>query len=365
MGTLMCSRVHKVLLLGAGGLAALLAGRAMAQDSEARIDISMSELRGTDRMFRTDSRWVGCESAASVKLTDGRILWMFGESRIDPASSGVPENAIRLHNSVALQLGADPETAQLVHFWDESKRRPASFFKEGSGFWYRPVDALEVGSALLILLFKVRPGKGGVESEIAEWSVVRIVNPKESPARWRMQWLPTPANQFGAILGFGGFSQIGGYVITGARIPDEPDELLLVRWSLRRIVRDDFMSPEWWVDGEGWTLQESLADEPSPVTSNLAGSLALSWDHSLGRAVIVASLQDQPDELVVLQAPAPTGPWSEPEKVAELEFDSEFSSSNVSLCKGLRPGETVVSAVPVPTGGSAAAFPRLYRLTTR
>jgi len=289
---------------------------------------------------------------------------MFGESRIDPASSGLPEKAVRLHNSVALQLGTDPETAELVHFWDETKRRPASFFKEGSGFWYRPVDALEVGSALLILLFKVRPGKGGVESEIAEWSVIRITNPKESPARWRMQWLPTPANQFGAILGFGGFSQVGGYVITGARIPDEPDELLLVRWSLRRIVRDDFMSPEWWVDGKGWTPQESLTDEPSPVASDLAGSLALTWDHSLGRAVLVASPQDQPDELVVLHAPAPTGPWSDPAQVAELEFDADFSSVSVSLCKGLRPGETVVSAVPVPTGGSAATFPRLYRLTT-
>lgn len=365
MATMMRACTHNVLLLIAGAFAAVLPSRAISQDSNARIEFSMTELRGADRLFRTDSRWVGCESAASVKLTDGRILWMFGDSRIDPASSGLPENALRLHNSVALQLGTDLETAELVHFWDETKRRPGPFFKEGSGFWYRPVDALEVGSALLILLFKVRPGKGDKDSEIAEWSIVRILNPKDSPARWRMQWLPTPANQFGAILGFGGLTQIGGYVVTGARIPNEPDELFLVRWSLRRIVRDDFMSPEWWVDGKGWTLQESLTDAPSAVASVPAGSLVLTWDHSLGRAVLVASPEEEKDVLVVLHAPAPTGSWSDPEEVADLEFDAEYSSASVSLCKGLRAGETVIAAVPVPTGGSAATLPRLYRLNSR
>ena len=335
------------------------------QDSRTPVEISASIWPGADKLFRTDPRWRGCETAVSLKLADGRILWMFGESRIDPAQSGTPDESMTIHNSLALQIGTDPETAELVHFWDITGRRPGPFFKDGSGFWYWPADGIQIGSSLLLLLFKVRPGKSRNAPEIAEWSVARIINPQDSPARWRMQWLPTPANQFDAVLGFGGLVQIGGYIVTGARLREEPDELFLVRWPLDRIVRYDFTTPQWWTQDKGWVVQEAMNDDPSPVASDLDGTVLLSWNPMRDRAFIFGSRPDQPEVIFALQAQAPTGPWTEPKEIFSLETDGVLDRVSLSLCRGLRSDEIVLSAVPVSLSSRSGAFPRLLRITTR
>jgi hypothetical protein len=46
---------------------------------------------------------VGGDGASSVDLGDGRILWLFGDSWIDPAGPGVRQGARMVSNSVAIQ----------------------------------------------------------------------------------------------------------------------------------------------------------------------------------------------------------------------------------------------------------------------
>jgi hypothetical protein len=361
----MTRRKAKVLLFFTSAVVAFYSEAATARQSFSPLHISVKEWREANRLFRTDPRWVGCESAASFKLLDGRIVWLFAESRIDPTSSGALDHTFVVHNSIALQLGTDPATAELVHFWDNSTRRPESFFGDGQGFWYWPVDGIEVGTSLLLLFFKVRPGNGDRRTEIVEWSVAQILNPKESPARWRFQWLPTPANQFGAVLGFGGLTQIGGYYLTGARLPDRDDELFLARWSLDRIVRNDFTTPQWWTKGKGWVSQEALEDGPSPVASDLEGSVLPYWSSAQERAFLFASLDGQPEVLIALQAPAPTGPWSDPEEITTVKTDHTLKTVSLSLCRGLLSGEIVLSAAPVSDSAPSVAVPLLFRLIVR
>lgn len=331
----------------------------------AQIKVLARELPGAEDLFRTESRWAGCQRAVSFRLLDGRILWMFSESVIHQAASDGSEKPLLLHNSVALQIGSNPATAELVHFWDMSTRRPQSYFKDARDYWFWPVDGIEIGSSLLLLLFKVRSGSITGKPEIVEWSVLRILNHQDSPSRWKIQKLPTPANQFGAVFGFGGLVQIGGYIITWARLPDEGEDLFLVRWPLDRIVRFDFTTPQWWTADEGWVAQEAISTIPTPTVTDLEGELCLTWNSATDGALIVASLKDQPDVLVSLQAPSPSGPWSEPEEVLQLDTGDTFEKLTLSFCRGLLPGQTILSVVQVAAPGRPSFLPQLYTISSR
>lgn len=328
----------------------------------AQTRLTATAIESADRLFSTDTRWRGCGRAVSIALRDGRILWLFSESAIE--AGGNAGTAV-LHNSVALQIGGNPATAELVHFWDRTQRLPGPFFKDGRGFWYWPIDGLEVGASLLVLLFKVRPAIRDEAPEVVEWSIVRVVNPQESPARWQFQKIPTPANQFGAVIGFGGFLQIGAYILTAARLPDRHGEVFLVRWPLNRIVRNDFTTPEWWTSRGGWASQESLDEEPDAVASDVDGEFALHWNSTLDRAFLFESRKDDPEAVQVYESPDPTGPWTEPANLLSVDGGDVLDNVTVSLSRGLQGTQLVLSLVPSSSGSGKSSSPQLFSISPR
>src|SRR4030095_2106298 len=66
------------------------------------------------QFFRQSSGWVAGDGAISVPLSDGRVLWLFGDSHIDdydPATGTVPclfqtRNAAIIHQKTDLQTPA-------------------------------------------------------------------------------------------------------------------------------------------------------------------------------------------------------------------------------------------------------------------
>jgi len=72
-----------------------------------------------DKLFRGDPCWVGGDGAYSVELGKGRILWMFGDSLIDPTGSHSRKVAgvKMIGNSIAIQTGSDPSTANIRFYW--------------------------------------------------------------------------------------------------------------------------------------------------------------------------------------------------------------------------------------------------------
>ena len=70
-----------------------------------------------DKIFRSDSRWLGGDGATSVDLGHGRVLWLFGDSFIDLSGSGVRRTSDLVRNSIAIQKGYDPTTAEMQFSW--------------------------------------------------------------------------------------------------------------------------------------------------------------------------------------------------------------------------------------------------------
>ena len=69
-----------------------------------------------DRLFRQDTRWVGADDAFSIDLGNGRTLWLFGDTLVDPTGRGERASARMVRNSIAIQRGDDPSRARIAFF---------------------------------------------------------------------------------------------------------------------------------------------------------------------------------------------------------------------------------------------------------
>lgn len=76
-----------------------------------------SPWREADRLFRGEPNWLGADVASTVDLGDGRVLWLFGDTWIDPTGAGTRRGASLISNSVAIQTGTDPTTSAIEFYW--------------------------------------------------------------------------------------------------------------------------------------------------------------------------------------------------------------------------------------------------------
>lgn len=83
-----------------------------------------------DQLFRRDPRWLGADAASSVDLKDGRILWIFDNTRFDAAARGGRwGDGTRIGTTVALQHGTDPVACSITFYWGvTADGAPTTFF---------------------------------------------------------------------------------------------------------------------------------------------------------------------------------------------------------------------------------------------
>ena len=92
-----------------------------------------------DKLFRSDPRWLGSDDAYSVDLGHERVLWLFGDTFINPDGSGSRKNATLSRNSVAIQKGYNPSLASIRFYWSTGRDgKPESFFRESEEIWFWP-----------------------------------------------------------------------------------------------------------------------------------------------------------------------------------------------------------------------------------
>ena len=209
-------------------------------------DDSASLIRGfswpkADRLFRGDPRWRGSDDAYSIPLDEQRTLWLFGDTFI--ASDGGPRaTAQTVGNTVGIQTGRDPSAASMQFFWPEPEGRPASVFRAAAPrSWLWPLHGTMVGGHLLIFLMVVRDrsrrGRDLIDAwraagplgffEVYDWTAMRIPNPLDDPAVWRIEPARLPPDRRGPIPG--STVIVDGDFVT-AYACDAKHRMFLCRW---------------------------------------------------------------------------------------------------------------------------------------
>ena len=176
-------RILLGIVIGLVGLDLSPAGNAFEgvfQDSSPyRIEAQRWE--EADKIFRSDSHWLGGDGATSVDLGHGRVLWLFGDSFIDLSGSGVRRTSDMVRNSIAIQKGYDPTTAEMQFFWKMKGTKPKAFFSFAGDRWCWPASGIMIGKRLLVFLMEIKTARNAFGFEACGWKAVLIDNPQNKP----------------------------------------------------------------------------------------------------------------------------------------------------------------------------------------
>ena len=219
-----------------------------------------------DTLFFQDPRWRGADGGWTVDLGDERTLWMFGDTFIDPeGETRIGANFIR--NSIAIQQGDDPSTAQMTFHWKTTPQgAPTAFFPSSGGVWYWAGGGAIVGNKLVIFQGGNRLDGGSVVN--APPKGVVVANHQDDPSLWNQQWFNIPITQANSLYCSGHYAFVSGSYVyvyvtrdVGAQYPDA----VLCRYQNTQAKNGNFTKPQW------WTGQEyNVNGQPASLWSNSA-----------------------------------------------------------------------------------------------
>ncbi|UCC49654.1 MAG: hypothetical protein JSV41_05710, partial [Gemmatimonadota bacterium] len=269
-----------------------------------------SSWREADQLFHRDPHWVGGDGASSVDLGDGRILWLFGDSWIDPSGRGTRQGARMVSNSVAIQVGTDPVAASIRFYWSRAvDGSPAAFVADDGDERHWFGNGVRVGDRLVLFLNRVTSSNSGLGFESVGWTAWMVENPDLEPSAWRMSPIATPANPLGVLVGFAAVLRLGEYVYAfGSEDPVKSHPIYAVRWPAEQVRHGNLFDPEWWAgDRLGWVPDSSSAPR-WPLFEDGQSELTIHADVATERFLVVQTQGFGPADVMMRAAPMLTGP---------------------------------------------------------
>ncbi|HSO20738.1 MAG TPA: DUF4185 domain-containing protein, partial [Desulfosarcina sp.] len=263
------------------------------------------------KLFRRDRRWLGADDAHSVDLGSGRVLWLFGDTLIDPRAGASRRRAVMVRNSIGLQNGYDPTAAGMTFFWKTSANaNPCAFFDASPGMWLWPADGVRLGQRLLIFLAVVRSDPNPLGFALSGWRAVMVDNPDAPPDRWRILPAATKPQRTAIILGTGGVLLADGYVYaygsdaSGSRV-------FVARWPAADVEKGNLDTAQWWHGrASGWLTAGQTDALPAVLFTNGQSEFGVYRDSHLDRYVQIQTMGFGAADLGFRTASRPEGPWT-------------------------------------------------------
>lgn len=259
--------------------------------------------------FRSDARWLGGDAIYSVALGGDRVLWLFGDSFVDPLARGDRRQSTMVRNTIAVQDGLDPETANLRFHWRTDERgAPQPFFAgDGDTDWW-PLDGSRVpGGPLLLFGSRVRATPGeGLGFAIDGWRLVAVDDPDADPSMWRPREVLADRTHGAVVQGVAVAPHEGGLLVLGT-LGNGPHAGFLSRLELPLGDEPGLVPFDGGRFARGAQARVVLDDAgPECSLSECDGR----WLHVQSRGFGATTI-------AMRSAVAPTGPWSEPRVVHE------------------------------------------------
>jgi hypothetical protein len=328
-----------------------------------------------DALFQQDPHWLGGDAIYSVDLGHERILWLFGDSFVATGEQHDRRASAMVRNTIAVQRGHAPATAQLQFAWrtgDDGK--PAPFFPNHDAEGYWPLHGIRLdGGPLLLWQTRVRntPGQG-LGFAIDGWRILRVDNPDAEPLQWQWREMHVGSVSFPCVMGTSVWRR-GDYVeVLGTR-GNGPHEGLLCRFSIAELSGDAAV-PQWW-NGTTWGTSVSppgprcVLDEAGPECSlHPQGAWWLHvYSRGFGRSTVA-----------VHTASASTGPWSQaidvftpPESLSAKPFvyaakaHPELSAGDGWLAVSYAANAFEFASLFTEAGQRELYWPRFWRVRVR
>lgn len=268
-----------------------------------------------DKLFRSDPLWMGSDDAYSVPLGGDRTLWLFGDTFIANEPGRSRRQCHFISNSIGIQTGSDPSTAEISFHWATGSSGPASFFELPDDEWLWPLDGTLADDVLILFFMRVRPTSKSGGSRIDQWRemgslgffdvhafyALRVLNPQDSPDLWQMDPMESVAATNGIIAGAALLTDDEHLLAYGWR----DREGFLCRWDAAKAAQGHLDPCEWW-DGGSWSL------DPSDAKSVLDRCTTEFTIHPHGEQLVHVQMGDG---IQVRRSSQPQGPFTEPRSI--------------------------------------------------
>lgn len=318
--------------------------------------------------LRSDPWWLGGDDAYSIPLDDGRRLWLFGDTFVAARPGGNRSDAVFIHNSVAIQDGADPETAPLTFTWRTQGGAPASFIPDEPRSYHWPGHGAVVEGRLVLFTMRVRDRDEVPPDEIETLVFFEVLgsdafvvdDPSGPPQTWTLRRVGLPPLAAGEMIGSAGVV-VDGEWLYAHRWRDRA--ATPVRWPLTAVAHGDLTQPQWWCAG-GWSTDAragvaTVTDAQTEFTIHREPS---------GRYVLIDASGLFDPVLRARFAPRIEGPWSAPVVIFEPPKEPEAFSYAGKAHPGLAANGLAVTFNTIPTTIAAIRsrpdvyVPRIVRL---
>lgn len=287
-------------------------GTAFAEDVEAGPDPLYNSL------FRTEKDWTGADGAYTLKLSENKVLWLYGDTFVGDIKDGRRCNWELVNNSIAVQEGIDPVTAKVKFYRGKDvEGKPSAFIipPENKG-WYWFYDGVRTKAGLYLFLMHIERTS---ETEVFGFrqvgsSIAFIKNPDDDPENWviTQKRIPfsgngiTGTDQWGCAL----FNDGKYTYIYGVREIKEGNEN--VKYMLiARTGSDDITDFEKWrfLSGDQWVSEAKKAESQ---LKDIPNEYSVSSLPDLKKFVLVYSERGFSKKILARFSPSPFGSWGEP-----------------------------------------------------
>ncbi|MBQ1024546.1 fibronectin type III domain-containing protein [Micromonospora sp. C95] len=302
-----------LILCAAGTAATLTVVLALLLPRTAPPERGMSASRLTE-LFNlygdTSGRWSGADRTTSVRLPDGRLLWLFSDTFLGPVDpdGSRPRTAAFINNSAVVQQGE--ELRETVH--GGSPEEPKALVPPpAADQFYWIGDAQVVGESLQVLVNRYRrTGAGPLDHALMESALATFALPALTPTGLRALPLGDRVAWGATLLRDGGHTYIYGTEAVGetkfAHVARTSGDDLGAQW-------------EFWT-GTGWVADAAASTR---VLSGVGTAYGLQRIDD--RYVLVTHENNLAlsAELVAYTAAGPTGPFEGPEYLHRAPENAE------------------------------------------
>jgi len=293
------------------GLVIALASVAFAVDANANSPTAYKDQEFTE-FFRRTSGWTSGDGALSVPLSDGQVLWLFGDSHIDdfdPKTKTTP-CLFQVRNAGLVQNSNDLKTARTMIAAGPGSR---TWFKNSTNAneWFWPVNGFQQGKSVYVYLAALeKTGKGGMWGFAAQTHdyFAKI----EFPQLTRISYVALPS--FNGI-GFGqGFVQDEEFTYAyGGKRDGTASDVFVARFKSTNPERD-------WTfwDGNHWGANVTNAASIARGTSTSV-HICKAQDMFLLTTTAFSIACDQGKDIYMATSKSPTGPFSPLKTIYKLD----------------------------------------------
>lgn len=271
-----------------------------------------------DSLFNRQNGWTGADGAYTISLSQGNILWLYGDTWVGNIRNNRHVDATLINNSVAIQKGRSPNSASITFFFNRTPEGKFSAFiqpLDGKG-WFWPYHGLMDEEDLYLFLIQIDRTD---DSQPAGFKIIgtwlgHVSNPEQSPKQWRVTQHKVPWGELSGAgdLVFGSWLLIkDGFIYIYGTSEDIINQvhhkyMVLARvpvGSLEQFNEWRFFSKGKWVDD---------FSRISRLCSNMANEYSVSYLPVLGKYIVVYSQNSVSEDIMIRLAPEPHGPWSDP-----------------------------------------------------